>query len=223
MKTTAQKIDQSVARTAIVCHLLFGISLLAVLALSVTQVHAGDPTPSFDDSGDKIFRSYDEIPTNYMIGDSGNRTLATYYDRRQYPGSPPVIPHPVEVSFSKDKTECLVCHAKGGWNAELEKSAPITPHPEKEACRQCHVRIKTDKRFVEHDWVSIDPPRLGQAQLPGGPPPIPHSLQMRENCVACHTGPGAVVELRVEHPSRGNCRQCHVPLPLTPLVRFERK
>jgi cytochrome c-type protein NapB len=46
---------------------------------------------------------------------------------------------------------------------------------------------------------------------------------MRENCIACHTGPGAVVELRVEHASRGNCRQCHVPLPLTPLVRFEKK
>lgn len=223
MKTTAQKIGQSVFRTAAAYLLVVGISLLAVQLFSITPSHAGDASPSFDDSGDKIFRSYDEIPPNYMSGDSGNRTLANYYQRRQYPGSPPIIPHPVETAFSKTKTECLVCHAKGGWNAELAKSAPITPHPEKEACRQCHVRLKTDKNFVEHDWVSINPPRLGQAQLPGGPPPIPHSLQMRENCIACHTGPGAVVEIRVEHSSRGNCRQCHVPLPLTPLVRFERK
>lgn len=223
MKTKAKKIGKSVSRTATVCLLIVGFCVLAVQTLNVRQVYAGDATPSFDDSGDKIFRSYEEIPPNYMIGDSGNRTLATYYDRRQYPGSPPVIPHPVETTFSKNKTECLACHAKGGWNAELAASAPLTPHPEKEACRQCHVRLNTDKNFVEHDWVSISPPRLGQAQLPGGPPPIPHNLQMRENCIACHTGPGAVVEIRVEHSSRGNCRQCHVPLPMTPLVRFERK
>lgn len=223
MKTIVQKIGQSVNFTATICLLVGGLSLLMVQVCMVSQVYAGDATPSFDHSGEKIFRSYTELPPNYMLSDSGNRTLSSYYDRRQYPGSPPVIPHPVETAFSKDKTECLVCHAKGGWNAELEASAPITPHPEKEACRQCHVRLKTDKNFVEHDWVSINPPRLGQAQLPGGPPPIPHSLQMRENCIACHTGPGSVVEIRVEHSSRGNCRQCHVPLPLTPLVRFERE
>ena len=223
MKTTVQKIGQSVVRTATACLLVVAISLLAAQTIGATRAHAGDATPSFDNSGDKIFRSYQEIPPNYLSGDSGDRTLAGYYERRQYPGSPPVVPHPVEVSFSQDRTECLACHAKGGWNAELAASAPLTPHPEQQACRQCHVRINTDKTFVAHDWVSIDPPRLGQAQLPGGPPPIPHDLQMRENCIACHTGPGAVVELRVEHASRGNCRQCHVPLPLTPLVRFEKK
>jgi nitrate reductase cytochrome c-type subunit len=34
-------------------------------------------------------------------------------------------------------------------------------------------------------------------------------------------GPGTVAAIRVEHPSRGNCRQCHVPQNNVPL--FERK
>jgi hypothetical protein len=34
---------------------------------------------------------------------------------------------------------------------------------------------------------------------------------MRENCIACHVGPGTVVSIRVEHSMRGSCRQCHVP------------
>jgi cytochrome c-type protein NapB len=69
--------------------------------------------------------------------------------------------------------------------------------------------------------MSIMPPRLGRAALPGAPPPVPHDLQMRGNCIACHVGPGTVVAIRVEHPSRGNCRQCHVPESNAPL--FERK
>jgi cytochrome c-type protein NapB len=50
-----------------------------------------------------------------------------------------------------------------------------------------------------------------QAHMPGAPPPIPHSPDMRGNCVACHAGPGAVAEIRTPHPERANCRQCHVP------------
>ncbi|RLB88764.1 MAG: hypothetical protein DRH26_12955, partial [Deltaproteobacteria bacterium] len=60
-------------------------------------------------------------------------------------------------------------------------------------------------------WVSVQVPKLGRSALPGSPPPIVHSLQMRENCIACHVGPGTVVPIRVEHPMRGNCRQCHLP------------
>ena len=48
------------------------------------------------------------------------------------------------------------------------------------------------------------------------PPParrrtIPHPLQLRENCLACHGGPAARAELRTTHPERVRCRQCHVP------------
>ena len=89
------------------------------------------------------------------------------------------------------------------------------------ACRQCHIGMTDAKLFVEIDWASIQPPRLGRTNLPGGPPPIPHELQMRGNCIACHVGPGAVATIRVEHPSRGNCRQCHVRE--TNVAPFERK
>ncbi|HEX7788274.1 MAG TPA: hypothetical protein VF653_18790 [Methylomirabilota bacterium] len=59
------------------------------------------------------------------------------------------------------------------------------------------------------DWQTVAPPRLQGAAMPGSPPPIPHGLQMRENCRACHAGPGAVAELRTTHPQRVSCRQCH--------------
>ncbi len=45
----------------------------------------------------------------------------------------------------------------------------------------------------------------------GSPPMIPHQLQMRESCVSCHAGPSAPKEIRVTHPERINCRQCHLP------------
>jgi len=164
----------------------------------------------FDQSGDAIFENYDRITRYYLEGASTERTLGEYYSRRQYAGSPPYIPHTVEKA-DETKLECLTCHARGGWTEELKRTTPITPHPEYVSCRQCHVRITEDKLFVENNWASLPPPRLGRSHLPGAPPPIPHDLQMRGDCIACHVGPGAVTAIRVEHPLRGNCRQCHVP------------
>lgn len=144
--------------------------------------------------------------------------MAEYYSRRQYPGSPPFIPHKVAGDTSAN---CLSCHAKGGWSAEFKRHSPVTPHPEQLSCRQCHVKPVTEDLFVTSNWVSVNPPRLGRSYLPGSPPPVPHSLQMRGDCIACHVGPGAVAGIRVDHPARGNCRQCHVP-DLTPGL-FTRK
>ena len=42
-------------------------------------------------------------------------------------------------------------------------------------------------------------------------PSIPHPLEGRENCLACHTGPAAREEIRTSHPERERCQQCHVP------------
>jgi cytochrome c-type protein NapB len=164
----------------------------------------------FDDSGKTIFVNYDQVSEDYLAGTSTARTLDEYYSRRQYPGSPPLIPHKVEEP-DLAPVECLTCHARGGWTEELKKNTPLTPHPEQVACRQCHITVTEAGVFVENDWMSVAPPRLGRASLPGAPPPVPHGLQMRGNCVACHVGPGTVAAIRVEHPSRGNCRQCHVP------------
>ncbi len=147
------------------------------------------------------------------------RTLGEYYSRRQYPGSPPQIPHPVEA-HGGEELECLACHARGGWTEILKNITPVTPHAEQVSCMQCHVRPVTDTLFKATDWQSVPPPRLGRSYLPGSPPPIPHDLQMRGNCIACHVGPGTVAAIRVKHASRGNCRQCHVPDP--PVEPFQR-
>lgn len=199
---------------AAACFLGAGILLSAA-----ADTHATDM--DFDSKGQEIFKSYDNTPDSYMTADSGDRNLNSYYELRQYPGSPPRIPHSVEPSFGDIDQNCLSCHEKGGFSPVDQKFIPLTPHPDKTACYQCHVPLpETEKPFVEHDWESIQPPRLGRSALGGSPPTIPHSLQLRENCIACHTGPGAVVEIRVEHSARGNCRQCHVPQVSTEPVKI---
>jgi cytochrome c-type protein NapB len=218
--------DKKVGKISI---LFVGICLIALpfvvlLGLSYEQEEteaalAETQSKDFDQNGKAIFENYDQISRDYLQGTSTERTLTEYYSRRQYPGSPPYVPHKVEET-NGEKMACLTCHAKGGWTEELKRHTPITPHPAQTSCSQCHVKIETDKLFVANNWMSLPPPRLGRSHLPGAPPPIPHDLQMRGNCIACHVGPGTVVAIRVEHPSRGNCRQCHVPdFPTEPFKR----
>lgn len=209
-------------RTTSAAQLLVAACFLSGATFSPPSVMAEDL--DFDWKGQYIFQSYNEIPDAYMAADSGDRNLNRYYELRQYPGSPPRIPHPVTVQFADEETDCLSCHAKGGYSPVYGKYIPMTPHPDMEMCAQCHVPLPEEEtKFVENHWQSIDPPKLGLSALGGSPPPIPHSLQLRENCIPCHTGPGAVVEIRVEHSSRGNCRQCHVPLVRTdPVKEFTR-
>ncbi len=184
---------------------------------------AADEPHIFDSDGGTIFKRYDQTPESYMSADSGDRNLMSFYELRQYPGSPPRIPHTVKPSFDDNAPTCISCHGLGGFSPEHGKFIPVTPHPDNESCRQCHVPQTTKELFVESNWVSIDPPVLGRSSLGGSPPPLPHSLQLREDCIACHTGPGSVTEIRVEHSSRGNCRQCHVPMLSTaPIKIFQR-
>jgi len=216
MKKAADKIGKGTLGLAALC-------LLGVGGLDPAMAATNIPH-TFDAGGEKVFKSYNATPQEYMAADSGNRNLMSFYELRQYPGSPPRIPHAVAQSFSEQPDNCLSCHAKGGYNAELDRFVPVTPHPENELCYQCHVPQRQQELFVETNWQSINPPKLGRSFLAGSPPPIPHSLQLRENCIACHTGPGAVTEIRVEHSSRGNCRQCHVPVISTePRLEFVRK
>jgi len=201
--------------------------VLAVFALAgfllAGPAAAGDVPHGFDANGKKIFTRYDETPLAAMTGTDGKRNLNSYYELRQYPGSPPRIPHAVAYTYSDGLGDCLACHERGGYVEELDAYAPVTPHPEKEMCYQCHVPKRHDELFVDSDWLSVPPPKLGNSQMGGSPPPIPHSLQLRDDCIACHTGPAAVAEIRVEHASRGNCRQCHVPfLSTEPAREFTR-
>jgi cytochrome c-type protein NapB len=142
---------------------------------------------------------------------AGRRHLDTYYERRAYPGAPPYIPHEVDDEADLGGGTCNACHFAGGYAARFEAFAPRAPHPEFLNCRQCHVvQQPVRPALAANTWVNVSGPRLGQSALPGGPPRIPHALQLRENCVACHAGAGAIAEIATTHPERGNCRQCHV-------------
>jgi len=106
--------------------------------------------------------------------------------------------------------ECLICHSDGGWTDNLKRITPVTPHREQTSCLQCHVLPVTDTLFRSTEWQSLPPPRLGRSYLPGAPPLIPHDLQMRGNCNACHVGPGTIAAIHVKHTWWGNCWQCHL-------------
>ncbi len=143
------------------------------------------------------------------IGATSTNNLEAYYNNRAYPGAPPVIPHPTEEAHSMGGKDCLQCHQNGGYVDKYKAYAPITPHTEYINCKQCHVPVKSTGVFKPNNWQKIKGPEPKQQALLGSPPIIPHSLEMRSNCLACHAGPSAPVEIRVSHPDRVNCRQCH--------------
>lgn len=222
MKETGTILGRAVAGCATLC--------LSGLLLAPASSAAPDIPQRFDWEGGKIFNRFNETPlavitaTPATTGAPGKRNLNSFYALRQYPGSPPRIPHKVSTAFAGDGEKCISCHGKGGYVTELKTYAPVTPHPEKENCVQCHVPQLTEKLFVGTNWMSIAPPTPGKTQqTPGSPPAIPHSLQLRDDCIACHSGPAAVAEIRLKHPLRSNCRQCHVPMIVTDTEKvFER-
>jgi cytochrome c-type protein NapB len=220
MEKSDQKVGKVFLIFAGICILVLPLIVFSAFSSGPKEMEMGTTVAEsqdldFDNSGKAIFVNYDQVSKEYLEGTSTGRTLEEYYSRRQYPGSPPFIPHKVEEP-DLARVECLACHLRGGWTEELKKNTPVTPHPEQEACQQCHITVTEAKLFVETDWQSVAPPRLGRTALPGAPLPIPHEIQMRGNCIACHVGPGTVATIRVEHPSRGNCRQCHVPATNAP-------
>jgi len=225
METSDKKVGKVFLVFAGLCIIALPLVVISAFSFQPKEMETaaiGAQSLDFDQNGETIFIDYDKLSREYLAGVSSERTLSEYYSRRQYPGSPPYIPHKVEEP-DLARVECLACHARGGWSEELKRHTPITPHPEQEACRQCHIAMTGKELFVDIDWRSVATPRLGRSELPGAPPPIPHSLQMRGNCIACHVGTGAVAAIRVEHPSRGNCRQCHVPDINTSVKPFSRK
>jgi nitrate reductase (cytochrome), electron transfer subunit len=161
------------------------------------------------------------------------RTLATYRALRAYPGAPPRIPHGLTPDEFRTGG-CNTCHERGGFSQRFGAYVPITPHPEMGACLQCHVG---DGQLMAIALPTTDPSaRCRQCHTPGAgrwteatldwktlawpaptahipdrePPPIPHTLDFRGNCLACHAGPAGVAEIRTAHPERANCRQCHL-------------
>lgn len=163
------------------------------------------------------------------------RTRHRYRVLRAYPGAPPSIPH----GFTGDEFRtgaCNTCHERGGYSPRFNAYVPLTPHPHMGACLQCHVGNdeltgvslpNTDPNTICRqchppnavrrvqttlDWVPMPWPRLSPKTPDRPPPPIPHDLQFRGNCLACHSGPAALTDVRTTHPERANCRQCHVAI-----------
>ena len=140
----------------------------------------------------------------------GGRSLATVGERRAYPGAPPFIPHPVVAEMATGDV-CLTCHRFGGWAPRFAAWTPPTPHPDLASCQQCHVARTVETEFRSTAWRRPEAPPVGGAALPGSTPPVPPTLQMRGDCLACHAGPAAPKEIRTTHPERVGCLQCHVP------------
>jgi nitrate reductase (cytochrome), electron transfer subunit len=139
------------------------------------------------------------------------RTLDVYYSRRVFDGAPPLIPHAVSDEMSIGDKSCLQCHVSGGYAPEMQAYAPVVPHPELLSCTSCHVPVLEDTIFRANEWQRPASRLLDQAAFDGAPPPIPHPLQMRENCAACHAGPAAPPEIATDHIDRDSCTQCHLP------------
>jgi predicted CXXCH cytochrome family protein len=126
---------------------------------------------------------------------------------QQAPTAPP-IPHSLN-----NYGDCLLCHTTG------IAGAPQYPADHQgrtsDTCQGCH------KLSSEAAGVTATPnPDQGatpQAQPPaqgGGPPNIPHDLQGRDDCLACHqAGLGGAPKVPADHAGRPStiCRSCHQP------------
>ncbi len=132
---------------------------------------------------------------------------------RAYAGAPPTVPHDVEP-MAKDE-DCLDCHTPGN---EVRPSDlkdiedPIIPHPQVIACQQCHIPESNGKVvYGTNRFRGALYPEHGKRAHPVAPPLIPHRLQNREYCLACHGPHGNPQAPRSTHIERLACLQCHVP------------
>ena len=172
-------------------------------------------------------RSYFTLDyTNMPFDETHQRTLEEYYKNRAYYGAPPSIPHPVKEEINIGENNCLQCHQSGGFSEKFKAYAPIVPHPEMINCKQCHVSQKSQRLFVETNFKKGKIPKVGvNNALQESPPTIPHEIQMRENCLSCHASPSTPKKIRISHPERTDCMQCHVVKNknITELETFIRK
>ncbi len=123
-------------------------------------------------------------------------------ENRVYAGAPPRIPHPL----SHDETDdCRGCHVREDYGPRLPHA--VFPVP----CRTCHVPFVPRAREESFRGLREPLPSEVRRARPGSPPMIPHSTQMRSNCLACHGPNGSRGVTRSSHPERPACRTCHVP------------
>ncbi len=131
--------------------------------------------------------------------------------RRAYDGAPPVIPH---APFG---AACGSCHGEAGLEVPGVGYSPPSPHAKTAGmgvairCQQCHVFAETQEIFRPNAFEGLPQDlRRGTRLHEFAAPVIPHPVFLRENCLACHSGPAAREEIRTTHPERARCQQCHV-------------
>lgn len=183
------------------------------------------PAPSYDAVGAGLLRARSghetwalrtaalRAPAAEPVTDMRSRedSLGARSERRAFNGAPPVIPH---AAHALDDRSCLACH---GQDLRIgARTAKALPHPYLTNCTQCHVP-GTPSIFeglggmlAENGWQGIAAPKSGPRATPGAPPSVPHTLQMRDNCLACH-GPHGWPGMQTTHPERQSCLQCHAP------------
>ena len=127
------------------------LALLLISFFYSNITTAADFRPDNPEEGLQFFPLKSKNLGLFSLDPTYARDLKTYYSRRQYPGSPPFIPHPVNgLEFEKNHI-CSSCHAKGGYVKKWNAYAPVTPHPDRGSCRQCHVAQVTNRLFREND------------------------------------------------------------------------
>lgn len=150
---------------------------------------------------------------SHWAGDVQPTSFAVRAQRRAFDGAPPVVPH---QPFGVD---CVTCHTPTGKVIPTIGVAPANPHHAVaragalENCRQCHLFSQTAKVFVANRFQGRSQKRhAAERAHPLAPPVMPHSLSMRTNCLACHSGPAARPEILCTHSERTNCVQCHLAI-----------
>lgn len=192
---------------------IWNLSYQSGMEEAYVPIENDNPTPLIPSETGVFERSeYALEYANMPIDKAHQRSLKDYYKNRAFHGAPPTIPHDVEDDRNMGENSCLKCHQNGGFVSKFKAYAPVAPHPDMINCRQCHVPENTQTLFKGTNFHKVRAPEVGiNNALDGSPPVIPHQIQMHENCLSCHAGPSAPKEIRVSHPERINCRQCHVP------------
>jgi len=121
---------------------------------------------------------------------------------RLYFGAPPTIAH----DAGPDMNDCLVCRG------EEDMGAPLTPHPTRVRCRQCHVSADDEAgEFQSNSFEGLALPSERADRMQSQAPPVmPHPVLLREKCLACHAPDAREDVISTSHPERLRCRQCHI-------------
>lgn len=75
-----------------------------------------------------VLASFMLLPVLALAGEE----VPTEQEIRESEGAPPLIPH--RIADTDTAGDCLKCHETG------KKGAPVTSHPERKGCTQCHLQ-----------------------------------------------------------------------------------